>query len=88
MRRVLDWSALPGIGVEIRQDGISVCRGLVDAVTPNGDILWVRQHTGDRRLYDKASRYEAWTSEDRPGFLYRTSTSGTAISLGTYPPAP
>jgi hypothetical protein len=88
MHRVLDWSALPGMGVEIRQDGFSVCRGLVDAVTPNGDILWVQQHSGSRRLYDKASHYEAWTVEDRPGLVYRTSTSGTAISLGIYPPRP
>jgi hypothetical protein len=88
MRPVLDWKALPGITVEIRQNGLKVCSGLVDAVTPNGDILWVRQHSGDRRLYEKASRYEAWTCEDRPGFLYRTSMSGAAISLAAYPPAP
>lgn len=87
MRAVLDWNALPGITVEIRQNGHKVCSGIVDDVTPNGDILWIQQTNGERRLYEKSSCYEAWTSEDRPGFLYRTAESGTAISLGIYPPS-
>jgi hypothetical protein len=70
MRRVNDWTLLPGTSIEIRQQGNYVCSGYVDAVTDDGRILWVRAPAQDRKLFEKAEFYEAWTAEDRAGFHY------------------
>jgi hypothetical protein len=73
MRRVKDWTLLPGASVEIRQQGTSVCNGYVDAVTDDGNILWVRSPSQNRRLFEKAEFYEAWATEDRGGFHYEVT---------------
>jgi hypothetical protein len=57
MRPVLDWKALPGITVEIRQNGLKVCSGLVDAadarqhrpVLPPWGVMAKTHVPGDRR---------------------------------------
>jgi hypothetical protein len=36
LRRIKDWTLLPGATVEIRKDGTAVCSGYVDAVTDDG----------------------------------------------------
>lgn len=72
-RRITDWSTLVGADVEIRQQGSTVCSGMVDAVTEDGRILWVRSPVEGRRLYGKADFYEAWAVEERTGFHYRVS---------------
>jgi hypothetical protein len=64
MRRIRDWTLLPGQSVEIRQQGTAVCSGNVDAVTDDGRILWVSSPAQNRRLFDKAELYEAWADED------------------------
>ena len=74
MRRIKDWTLLPGASVEIRQQGTSVCNGYVDAVTGDGEILWVRS-SQNRRLFEKAEFYEAWAAEDRDGFHYEVTKS-------------
>lgn len=68
MRRIKDWALLPGASIEIRQQGIYVCSGYVDAVTADGEILWVSSPSVDRKLFEKAEFYEAWAFEDRDEF--------------------
>ncbi|MEV7135909.1 hypothetical protein AB0N24_23865 [Arthrobacter sp. NPDC093128] len=68
LRRIRDWTLLPGSSVEIRQQCNAVCSGYVDAVTDDGKILWLSAPVQDRRLFEKAQFYEAWAAEDRDGF--------------------
>lgn len=68
MRRIQDWTLLPGTSVEIRQQGISVCQGFVDAVTDDGKILWVSSPAQSRRLFEKDEFYEVWADQVREGF--------------------
>lgn len=73
LRRITDWTLLPGATIEIRQQGSPVCNGQVDAVTEDGKILWLRPPAQNRRLFEKAEFYEAWASEDRTGFHYEVT---------------
>lgn len=75
MRRIKDWTLLPGAGVEIRQQGNYVWSGYVDAVTDDGQILWVNSPSNNRKLFEKAEFYEAWAIEDRDGFHYEVTKS-------------
>jgi hypothetical protein len=75
IRRINDWTLLPGASIEIRQQDRYVCSGYVDAVTDDGEILWVRSPSQDRKLFEKAEFYEAWAIEDRDGFHYEVSQS-------------
>lgn len=68
-----DWTLLRGARVEIRRQGISVCSGSVDAVTEDGNILWLSATPDGRRLFEKAELYEVWAAEDRDGFHYQIS---------------
>jgi hypothetical protein len=71
LRRINDWTLLVGASMEIRQHGLPLCSGHVDAVTDDGTILWLQPAAQNRRLYEKAEFYEAWATEDRTGFHYR-----------------
>ena len=73
LRLITDWTLLPGTSVEIRQRGKSVCTGDVDAVTDDGEILWLRAPEQNRRLFEKAEFYEAWAAEGRTGFHYEVT---------------
>jgi hypothetical protein len=73
LRRITDWTLLTGASIEIRQQGVPVCSGYVDAVTEDGAILWLRPSAQNRRLFEKADFYEAWTMEDRTGFHYEVT---------------
>ena len=64
MKCIKDWILLPGVSVEIRHQGTTVCSGYVDAVTHDGKILWVNPPAQNRRLFDQAEFYEAWATED------------------------
>lgn len=75
LRRVTDWTLLAGANIEIRQQGHTVCRGHVDAVTEDGSILWLQPAAENRRLFERAEFYEAWAVEDRTGFHYHVSQS-------------
>jgi hypothetical protein len=79
-RRVTDWTLLVGSSIEIRQQGHSVCRGYVDAVTEDGSILWLQPAAENRRLFERAESYEAWAVEDRTGFHYCVSKSLSAAA--------
>ncbi|MFK4639389.1 hypothetical protein [Paenarthrobacter histidinolovorans] len=74
-RHIRDWTLLTGTSVEVRQQGFSVCRGYVDAVTEDGSILWLQTLTQGRRLFEKAEFYEAWALEERIGFHYEVASS-------------
>jgi hypothetical protein len=73
LRHITDWTLLTGASIEIRQQGSPVCRGHVDAVTDDGNILWLRPPAQNRRLFEKAEFYEAWATEDRTGFHYEAA---------------
>ncbi|MFJ6157665.1 hypothetical protein ACIQF8_18915 [Pseudarthrobacter sp. NPDC092184] len=47
-------------------------RGLV---TDDGEILWVKSPSNNRKLFEKAEFYEAWAIEDRDGFHYEVTKS-------------
>jgi hypothetical protein len=50
------WSLLEGREVEILRDGRVVDRGVVDAVTSDGSILWLRQQGAvQRRLVERTA---------------------------------
>ena len=78
LRRIRDWTLLPGASAEIRQQGTAVCSGYVDAVTDDGKILWLSAPAQDRRLFEKAELYEAWAIEDRDGFHYEVTKSAAS----------
>jgi hypothetical protein len=80
-RRISDWRTLTGAHVEIRQQGTTIGSGVVDAVTDDGRILWLYSPIEGRRLYEKADFYQAWATEDSPGFHYRVSCSGVQPTL-------
>jgi hypothetical protein len=73
LRRITDWTLLTGARVEIRQQGTTVSQGWVDAVTDDGNILWLHTPAQNRRLFEKAEFYEAWATEDRTGFHYEVA---------------
>lgn len=73
MRRIQDWTLLPGTSVEIRQQNTSVCKGFVDAVTDDGKILWLNSPAQNRRLFEKDEFYEVWADEVREGFHYEVT---------------
>ena len=59
---VKDWTTLAGTTIEIRYQGTIVNHGYVDAVTPDGTILWLHTPGQDRKLYEKAEHYEVWAT--------------------------
>lgn len=73
MRRINDWTLLPGASTEIRQQGRRVWNGYVDAVTADGEILWAIDPSGQRNLFEKAEFYEVWAAEERDGFHYEVT---------------
>ena len=75
MRRIKDWTLLPGASIEIQQQGRYICAGYVDAVTDDGNILWLISASNNRKLFEKAEFYEAWAIEDRDGFHYEVTKS-------------
>ena len=73
MRLVDNWPALVGRTAEIRRSGKSICRGVVDATSASGALLWIVPIADSRRLYEKAAGYEAWSDDAGLGFVYHTS---------------
>lgn len=59
---VEQWTtALIGLEVEVRRRGRTVCRGLVDDVTPDGSVVWIHPLAEQRRLCERSESYELWT---------------------------
>lgn len=74
-RRIDDWRTLTGAHVEIRQQGTILGRGIVDDVTDDGQILWLRSPGEGRRLLEKSDFYQIWATEERPGYHYKLSSA-------------
>ncbi|MEJ1193186.1 hypothetical protein [Pseudarthrobacter sp. CCNWLW207] len=56
-----DWSGLTGFLVEVRLSGHRVAAGMVEAVSSEGDHIWIAaEGVNTRKLYDKPSGYEVW----------------------------
>lgn len=64
--KVEDWGSLPGSLVHIRLQGRTICTGIVDCVTNDGEILWIRPGWDARRLVEKARGFEAWEQVEHP----------------------
>lgn len=75
--RIEDWTVLPGIPVQIRLRGKTVCKGTVDCITPDGTILWIHQDAGGRRLIERAEGYEVWANMVTLGMAFRNARTGT-----------
>ncbi|MEQ7739788.1 hypothetical protein, partial [Escherichia coli] len=73
LRFVDNWCMLGGANVEIHKEGRRLWAGLVDAVTQDGTVLWVRSPLEGRKLFHK-SEFQAWAKEERTGFHYRASS--------------
>jgi len=71
IKPIRDWRLLPGVNVEIRQQGTVICRGYVDTVTDDGKIIWVTTPGQNRKLFENDEFYEAWATEDGYGFHYK-----------------
>lgn len=74
LRRITDWTTLPGADIELQQLGEVICTGRVDAVTADGSMLWIQAPGQTRKLYAKKELFEAWAREDRMGFHYQISS--------------
>ncbi|MEV7605892.1 hypothetical protein AB0N65_10690 [Paenarthrobacter sp. NPDC089322] len=51
-----DWTGLKGLTIEVHQRGFVMDRGIVDAVTPDGLVLWLAfEGAVERRIVEKAA---------------------------------
>jgi hypothetical protein len=73
---ISNWTLLPGLSAQIRFAGEEVCAGIIDCVTPDGEILWIDSGAGMRRLVEKPFGYEAWLDTDDEAILYKISHQG------------
>lgn len=73
-RLIEDWTVLAGVTSEIQIDGLTVCAGIVDAVTDDGTILWIQPRTDSRRMYEKTTACQAWAEEENLGKLAAEQT--------------
>ena len=56
-----DWVPLLGQEISIVLRGHEVRNGVVDAVMPDGSILWIAaEATTPRAMFERAAGYEAW----------------------------
>lgn len=70
---VEDWASLDGAEAEIIRSGKTVVRGTIDGVTEDGEIIWVRDNIGDRRLYERCELYEVWVPRGHVALHYKVS---------------
>jgi hypothetical protein len=60
-----DWVPLLGRAVEVRLYNQAVRTGTVDAVTADGNILWLASHSLHlRRMFARHDGYTVWTHYD------------------------
>ena len=71
-RRKVETGARSAVPVEIFQGATLICSGILDAVTPDGSILWVLSAIEGRRLFDK-TECQAWAIQPGTGFHYKIS---------------
>lgn len=57
-----DWTGLVGKPVVIRLNHAVVRRGVVDAVMPDGSVLWIfPDGTDPREMVEKAEGFQVWS---------------------------
>lgn len=62
---VEDWTTLVGQHIHIRSKGRDIRCGEVEAVSLNGDILWLRNEGIEpRALFQKCDGYTAWIASE------------------------
>lgn len=71
LKCIYDWTTLPGTTIELWQKGHWIAGGFVDAVTDDGEILWLQAPAQERKLYEKAESYKAWAVGAEPALHYR-----------------
>lgn len=76
-RRVDDWASIDGAAAEIVYEGQTIARGLIDAVTEDGSIIWMQDDTFRRRLYEKSESYEVWVSSEHAALNYKVSRAAS-----------
>lgn len=55
------WTTLePGQSVDLLLNGISHFRGVVDVMTENGEIVWLKGPLGERRMFHVGDGYVAF----------------------------
>lgn len=61
MEKYLDWPRLIGAPVEIRQDGQTITKGVVDDATSDSSIVWLAPNgPRHRTMYELARKHEVW----------------------------
>ncbi|MDQ0213204.1 hypothetical protein BMF89_09810 [Arthrobacter sp. SRS-W-1-2016] len=56
-----DWRAVAGEIVEVRHGEKTVRIGFVDAVTPDGGILWIEGHGAEpRTMFERTEGFHVW----------------------------
>jgi hypothetical protein len=74
-RWVKDWTSINGAQAEVVQHGQTVMTGTIDGVTNDGTIVWIQDHTGRRKLYERCEAFEVWVPQQDIGLNYRISKS-------------
>lgn len=59
-----DWAILTGRWVEVRRYDKVIRRGRVDAVMPDGSILWLSSDaTHGRQMLERIDGYQVWSGQ-------------------------
>jgi hypothetical protein len=72
-RRVKDWTSVDGAKAEIVRFGQTMATGTVDGVTNDGEIVWIQDDSGRRRLYERREFFEVWVPREHIGLNYKIS---------------
>ncbi|MEV7458111.1 hypothetical protein ACIQGM_20050 [Pseudarthrobacter sp. NPDC092200] len=75
--RVDNWASIDGAEAEIVYQGQTVARGTIDGVTEDGSIIWMRDHIGYRRLYERHEFFEVWVPRENTALSYKVSRATT-----------
>jgi hypothetical protein len=73
----LEWSKLVNVLVEVRRNGQTIRRGIVEDAMPNSSALWIAADSvGPRQIFETCQGHEIWVSaQELSGNLhYRMTT--------------
>jgi hypothetical protein len=76
-RQHVEWSQLVNALVEIRQNGQTIRKGIVEEAMPDSSALWIAADSDSpRRIFETCQGHEVWvTPQELPGNLnYRMTT--------------
>ena len=72
-----EWSQLANVSVEIRQNGQTIKKGIVEDAMPGSSALWIaNDHTGPRRIFEACEGHQVWVipQELSGNLTYRMTT--------------